>query len=37
MAFFYGVVEGQVEALTLTMIHPCDQHLLQMDHKGGLA
>ena len=32
-----GVVEGHVEALMLTMIHPCDQHLLKTDHEGGLT
>ena len=32
-----GVVEGHIETLTLTMIPPCDQHLLKTDHESEPA
>ena len=32
-----GVVKGQVKALMLPVVSPCDQHLLHPDHDVGLA
>ena len=36
-ALILGIVEGHIETLTLSMVHPHDQHFLKTDHEGGLA